>query len=226
MARYSKQTWDTTSIFNPTRMNHIEQGIYDADLREGGTITGQLAVEGNFFCNNKNGSTTSLGESVLASGNNVPQGTAGNSRGRLRLFCNNSYYTDLTAPNDMSGNRQIWLPQVTNNSQVLALRSDDDWTSVAQGVTSCNISQTSYKEYLVIVLVTSTSPNLCYTFHLYRSLNLLSGTLKYIMGSWANQSYGTAIEVTANTSSIDIASAYVNGSNVLSNTKLYVSGRH
>lgn len=27
---YSKQTWDTTSYVNPTRMNHIEQGIYDA----------------------------------------------------------------------------------------------------------------------------------------------------------------------------------------------------
>ena len=26
---YSKQTWDTTSYVNPTRMNHIEQGIYD-----------------------------------------------------------------------------------------------------------------------------------------------------------------------------------------------------
>ena len=27
---YSKQTWDTTSYVNPTRMNYIEQGIYDA----------------------------------------------------------------------------------------------------------------------------------------------------------------------------------------------------
>ena len=27
---YSKQTWDTTSFVNPTRMNYIEQGIYDA----------------------------------------------------------------------------------------------------------------------------------------------------------------------------------------------------
>ena len=28
---YSKQTWDTTSYVNPTRMNHMEQGIYDAE---------------------------------------------------------------------------------------------------------------------------------------------------------------------------------------------------
>ena len=27
---YSKQTWDTTSYVNPTRMNHIEDGIADA----------------------------------------------------------------------------------------------------------------------------------------------------------------------------------------------------
>ena len=45
--RYSMQIWNTTSIFNPTRMNHIEQGIYDADLREGGTISGNLTVNAN-----------------------------------------------------------------------------------------------------------------------------------------------------------------------------------
>lgn len=30
---YSKQTWDTSSYVNPTRMNHIEQGIYDVDQK-------------------------------------------------------------------------------------------------------------------------------------------------------------------------------------------------
>lgn len=30
---YSKQTWDTNSYVNPTRMNHIEQGIYDASKK-------------------------------------------------------------------------------------------------------------------------------------------------------------------------------------------------
>lgn len=28
---YSKQTWDTTSYVNPTRMNHIEEGIEGVD---------------------------------------------------------------------------------------------------------------------------------------------------------------------------------------------------
>ena len=30
---YSKQTWDTTSYVNPTRMNHIEQGIEDVSKK-------------------------------------------------------------------------------------------------------------------------------------------------------------------------------------------------
>lgn len=42
---YSKQTWDTTSYVNPTRMNHIEEGVYDASLFSGkfGVVVGQLA---------------------------------------------------------------------------------------------------------------------------------------------------------------------------------------
>lgn len=31
---YSKQTWDTTSYVNPTRMNHIEDGIYDISSQQ------------------------------------------------------------------------------------------------------------------------------------------------------------------------------------------------
>jgi hypothetical protein len=45
---YSKQTWDTTSYVNPTRMNHIEDGIEGADLTNHGiTIpnkTGTIAL--------------------------------------------------------------------------------------------------------------------------------------------------------------------------------------
>lgn len=41
---YSKQTWDTTSYVNPTRMNHIEQGIYDVDNKIQKT---QVSVERN-----------------------------------------------------------------------------------------------------------------------------------------------------------------------------------
>ncbi len=36
---YSKQTWDTTSYVNPTRMNHIEDGIADLNFLIGGANT-------------------------------------------------------------------------------------------------------------------------------------------------------------------------------------------
>lgn len=38
---YTKQTWDSNSIFNPTRMNHIEDGIESADIsNQGFTLPG------------------------------------------------------------------------------------------------------------------------------------------------------------------------------------------
>ena len=35
---YSKQTWDTTSYVNPTRMNHIEDGIAGVDTKTASDI--------------------------------------------------------------------------------------------------------------------------------------------------------------------------------------------
>ena len=35
---YSKQTWDTTSYVNPTRMNHIEDGIAGVDAKTASDI--------------------------------------------------------------------------------------------------------------------------------------------------------------------------------------------
>ena len=51
---YSKQTWDTTSYVNPTRMNHIEDGIYNASSKiynlfhkETITFTNQTFTQGD-----------------------------------------------------------------------------------------------------------------------------------------------------------------------------------
>ena len=41
---YSKQTWDTTSYVNPTRMNHIEDGIEANDQRFITVITQSYTV--------------------------------------------------------------------------------------------------------------------------------------------------------------------------------------
>ena len=42
---YSKQTWDTTSYVNPTRMNHIEQGIADASTATGTEYSSGVSVK-------------------------------------------------------------------------------------------------------------------------------------------------------------------------------------
>ena len=50
---YSKQTWDTTSYVNPTRMNHIEDGIYASSLSEtvsNVAFTSIVDSTSNFVC--------------------------------------------------------------------------------------------------------------------------------------------------------------------------------
>lgn len=44
---YSKQTWDTTSYVNPTRMNHIEDGIEECSQNEVLTKTVTLTIPAN-----------------------------------------------------------------------------------------------------------------------------------------------------------------------------------
>lgn len=42
---YSKQTWDTTSYVNPTRMNHIENGIESASTAAGTDYSSGVSVK-------------------------------------------------------------------------------------------------------------------------------------------------------------------------------------
>lgn len=42
---YSKQTWDTTSYVNPTRMNHIEDGIASASTADGTDYSSGVSVK-------------------------------------------------------------------------------------------------------------------------------------------------------------------------------------
>ena len=48
---YSKQTWDTTSYVNPTRMNHIEDGIASVDAVSSGNATINIPVESGGWAN-------------------------------------------------------------------------------------------------------------------------------------------------------------------------------
>ena len=49
---YSKQTWDTTSYVNPTRMNHIEDGIADNSFESDSNANGYYMkfADGTMIC--------------------------------------------------------------------------------------------------------------------------------------------------------------------------------
>ena len=128
MARYVKTQWNTTTVFNPTNMNHIEQGIYDADLREGGTIGGDLLV-------NRPSTTTTYQDAYVTIGNNIAEGTVGNSRGILRIYDRNQNCVMMYPDNVLTATRYLNFP---NNSGTLALTSDlsDDVVSISDFATS------------------------------------------------------------------------------------------
>ncbi len=46
---YSKQTWDTSSYVNPTRMNHIEDGVKEASDRLSAVEPNSLYSSGSHF---------------------------------------------------------------------------------------------------------------------------------------------------------------------------------
>ena len=142
MARYVKTQWNTTTVFNPTNMNHIEQGIYDADLREGGTIGGVLNI-------NIPSPTTSTYDSSLILGNNIPNGTQGSSRGVVRIFDKNQYSgTFLAGDGSLTDNRYLKIPDI-NGFIATTTQEDVGITVVDQNVTldwnkSCIIGGTLY----------------------------------------------------------------------------------
>lgn len=95
---YSKQTWDTNSYVNPTRMNHIEDGIADTDLTAGGSIV-------------KPNTTSTTNDSRLYLGNNIPNGTTGSSRGVLSIYDKNQYnVTILAGDNRLTEDRFLVIP--------------------------------------------------------------------------------------------------------------------
>ena len=110
---YSKQTWDTTSYVNPTRMNHIEDGIDAIDLTSGGTINGNLNLDNP-------SPTTSNYDSTLTLGNSTAEGTVGNSRGLLMLY-SKTEYPALLYSDTLTATRYLRLP---NKSGLLATDND------------------------------------------------------------------------------------------------------
>ena len=80
--------------------------------------------EGNVNIIRKNTGTSYL-NSVISLGNDIPNGTLGNTRGVLQLYDQNGKYSNLI-PSDNANSRNIYLPKDKPNNSVLAVESDLD----------------------------------------------------------------------------------------------------
>lgn len=140
---YSKQTWDTTSYVNPTRMNHIESGIADDCVQKtGDTMTGNLNID----TGDSNNSKINLGGSQ--------------SYGAIRLYAGNTGKRVEIYPSVLSGNRSIELP---DKSGTLALSGDaPKFVSISMG-TNKKIkitSVTQHQNFFVLASSSSQAPGI------------------------------------------------------------------
>lgn len=88
----------------------------------GGTFDGNVNII-------RANSGTSYVNSVISLGNNIPNGTLGNTRGVLQLFDQNGKYSNLI-PSDNANSRNIYLPKDKPNNSELAIVGDYvDWDS-------------------------------------------------------------------------------------------------
>ena len=169
---YTKQTWDTNSDFTPTRMNHIEDGIYNTDLTKGGNISGNINVI-------RSNSTSTTNDSRIYVGNNIPDGTTGSTRGLLTLYDKNQYAATIVAGNDsLTANRTVKIPNVTGWFAV----SPDNfmvefgrYTLTIQGdstqVTGIKLTDTSNNRYLIMgsVITGSTNAGCCVIYNSWQN---------------------------------------------------------
>ena len=82
---------------------------------DGGTFGGNVNVD------EANGTSSSVGQSIVRIGNSTPQGTAGNSKGTLYLFGAGGYRANISATNIDSSHKDFEFP---NKSGTIALTSD------------------------------------------------------------------------------------------------------
>lgn len=99
-------TDDVTAI-EAQNLNDIQDEIINNTVPKdtGGTFKGDVTVD-------KNRTGTNLGISVLTLGNDIPNGTAGNSYGVVRLYGKTDQYTNLSA-GDSTATRGISLPDAS-----------------------------------------------------------------------------------------------------------------
>jgi hypothetical protein len=92
----------------------VQTAIDNKYDKTGGTINGDI------YMNNPSASTA-LGTTQITLGNNIPEGTSGNSRGVIALFGNNDRYQCIVPATNLSNNYNLYMP---NKSGIIATTDD------------------------------------------------------------------------------------------------------
>lgn len=116
---YSKQTWDTSSYVNPTRMNHIEDGIESASTATGTAYDSNTSVKDKI--DSKANSSDFVGLKVIHRAESNQLET---------VYIDANYHTYLVTCFGGGGNLQV---------AIASFRSNSDYTVqhlIGSGVTS------------------------------------------------------------------------------------------
>lgn len=116
--------------------------------KSGDTISGNLTLDKH------SGTTSSLSTSDLILGNNIPQGTAGNSIGRIDIYGYNQYRTRLYAVNQ-TAHRNIELPD-SSGTVAIAEKTNCRLSEVltfTNGKRQLNLSQLTGKSIKTLISV-------------------------------------------------------------------------
>lgn len=116
--------------------------------KTGGTFSGNVTVDSH------NGTTSAEGYSALVAGNNIPQGTAGNARGQLLLYGNESHYA-LFMPGSLTADRAFDFP---DKSGTIALTDDIHEIKASANATVDDLYYYVTPGVYCVYLTTSVSP--------------------------------------------------------------------
>ena len=116
LATDTDHTWYSPALTNKTLTDRVIYLNHDKVSKSGDTMTGNLTV------NRANTGTTNV-SSFLYLGNNIPEGTAGTSRGVINLYGKGSSFVQLVAE-IITSNRTIYFP---DKNGTMALTSDLEW---------------------------------------------------------------------------------------------------
>ena len=99
----------------PTSSSDLSDGPF-LSKASGGEVNGNVTVD------KENGTTTSIGESIVAIGNNIAKGTAKNTKGTLRIYgTGTSRVSITTSEDDITSDRTLKLP---NKNGTIAVTAD------------------------------------------------------------------------------------------------------